>query len=89
MAEALNLAEGTVFRIKRRFTEEGLQGVLNDRPQAHRRLKLDDRGEAHLIALACSEPPEGYEHWSRVFGGQGWWSWGWCPPCPTRRCACT
>ena len=48
-----------MFRIKRRFAEEGLEGVLQDRPQAHRYRKLDDRGEAHLIALACSEPPEG------------------------------
>ena len=45
--------------IKRRFAEEGLEGVLQDRPQAHRYRKLDDRGEAHLIALACSEPPAG------------------------------
>ena len=60
VAEALDVAEGTVFRIKRRFAEAGLK----DRPQAHRYRKLDDRGEAHLIALACSEPPEGHEHWT-------------------------
>ena len=32
---------------------------LRDRPQAHRYRKLDDRGEAHLIALACSPAPPG------------------------------
>ena len=64
VAEALDVAEGTVFRIKRRFAEAGLKGVLKDRPQAHRYRKLDDRGEAHLIALACCEPPEGHEHWT-------------------------
>ena len=52
VAQALDVAEGTVFRIKRRFAEEGLEGVLQDRPQARRYRKLDDRGEAHLIALA-------------------------------------
>jgi hypothetical protein len=26
--------------------------------------RLDGEGEAHLIALACSEPPDGYERWS-------------------------
>ena len=36
----------------RRFAEGGLEEVLRDRPQAHRHQKLDDRGEAHLIALA-------------------------------------
>ena len=62
---------GTVFRTKRRFAETGLAGVLNDRPQAHRYRKLDDRGEAHLIALACSEPPAGHEHWTlRLLAGK-------------------
>ena len=59
VAQALDVAEGTVFRIKRRFAEAGLEGVLQDRPQAH------------LIALACSEPPEGHEHWTlRLLAGK-------------------
>ena len=49
---------------KRRYAEEGLDGVLHDHPQANRYRKLDDRGEAHLIALACSDAPEGHEHWT-------------------------
>ena len=61
VAEALDVAEGTVFRIKRRFAEEGLEGVLKDRSQAHWYRKLDERGEAHLIALACSTAPEGHD----------------------------
>ena len=44
---------------------------LNDRPQAYRYRKLDDRGEAHLIALACSEPPAGHDHWTlRLLAGK-------------------
>ena len=71
VAEALEVAEGTVFRVKRRFAEGGVDGVLKDLPQAHRYRKLDDRGEAHLIALACSEPPEGHEHWTlRLLAGK-------------------
>ena len=71
VAQALDVAEGTVFRTKRRFAETGLAGVLNDRPQAHRYRKLDDRGEAHLIALACSEPPAGHDHWTmRALAGK-------------------
>ena len=57
VAEALDVALGTVYRVKQRFTQEGL--ALKDRPQANRHRKLDDRGEAHLIALACSPPPAG------------------------------
>jgi transposase len=41
VAQALDAAEGTVFRIKRRFTEDGLDGAL--KAQAHRYRKVDDR----------------------------------------------
>ena len=50
VAEALDVALSTVYRVKQRFAEEGLEKVLQDRPQANRPRKLDDRGEAHLIA---------------------------------------
>ena len=64
VAEALNVAEGTVFRIKRRFAEDGLEGALKDRTQVNRYRKLDDWGEAHLIALACSPASEGHSRWT-------------------------
>ena len=50
VAPALDVAEGTVFRIKRRFAEEGLAGALPDRVQANRYRKLEDRGEAHPVS---------------------------------------
>ena len=58
----MDAAEGTVFRIKRRFTEDGLDGAL--KAQAHRYRKVDDRVEAHLMALACSPAPESHDHWT-------------------------
>ena len=64
VAQALDVSGGTVFRIKRRFAEDGLEGTLKDRTQPHRHRKLDDRAEAHLIALACSPAPEGHGHWN-------------------------
>ena len=64
VASALDTSPRTVFRTKRRYAEEGLDGVLHDHPQANRYRKLDDRGEAHLIALACSDAPEGHDHWT-------------------------
>ena len=71
VAQALDVVDGTVYRIKRRFAEDGVDGALKDRPQAHRRRKLDDRGEAHLIALACSPAPEGHDHWTlRLLAGK-------------------
>ena len=44
VAQALDVVDGTVYRIKRRFAEDGVDGALKDRPQAHRHRKLDDRG---------------------------------------------
>ena len=64
VAEALDVSEGTVFRLKRRFAENGLEGALKDRVQANRYRKLDHLEEAHLIALACSPAPEGHDHWN-------------------------
>ena len=58
VAQALDASEGTVYRIKRRFAEGGLEGVLQDRPQAHRYRKLDDRGGSppHRAGLQPSAP---------------------------------
>ena len=65
VAAALDISERTVFRAKRRYAEEGVDEVLRHRNQVSRYRKLDDRGEAHLIALACSGPaPEGHDHWT-------------------------
>ena len=71
VAQALDVAESSVYRIKRRFSKDGLDGVLQDRPQANRYRKLDDRAGAHLIALACTPGPEGYDHWTlRALAGR-------------------
>ena len=70
-AAALDVSERTVFRIRRRYAEEGLDAVLHRRNQVNRYRKLDDRAEAHLIALACSPAPEGHDHWTlRALAGK-------------------
>jgi hypothetical protein len=65
MAEALETSVPTVERVRARFAKEGLEAALRRRiaSRVHTR-KLDGAGEAHLIALSCSEPPAGQEHWS-------------------------
>ena len=71
VAAALDISERTVFRAKRRYAEEGLDEVLRHRNQVNRYRKLDDRGEAHLIAPACSPAPEGHDHWTlRLLAGK-------------------
>jgi transposase len=65
IAKAVGCGRATVERVRKRFVEEGLQEALarhKSRRQYQR--KLDGKGEAHLIALACSEPPEGQKRWT-------------------------
>jgi transposase len=58
------VSAGTVERIRQRFAEEGLQAALSERPRPGNRPKLDGRQEAYVIALACSEAPEGRARWT-------------------------
>jgi transposase len=64
VASALQVHPTTVQRLRRRCAREGLDAALYDRPRPGAAPKLDARGEAFLIALACSDPPEGRESWT-------------------------
>ena len=65
IARALNVGTATVERVRRRCLEEGVEAALGRQEQLNRRRKkLDGEGEAHLIALACSQPPEGRVSWT-------------------------
>ena len=59
---ALDTSSTTVERTRKRFVEDGLEKALNEDPRPGQRRKLDGRGEAHLIALACREAPPGHSH---------------------------
>ena len=65
IARALTVGTATVERVRRRCVEEGVAAALGRKEQLNRRRKkLDGQGEAHLIALACSPPPEGRVSWT-------------------------
>ena len=64
-AEALEVPTATAARVRLRFCEDGLEvALMPKKPGRPRRRVLDGRAEAHLVALSCSDPPEGREHWS-------------------------
>lgn len=65
IARVLNISMRKIDRIKKRFVEEGIDAALNRR-KGNRiyAKKTDGDFEAHLIALSCSEPPEGFARWS-------------------------
>jgi transposase len=64
--EAFEVSIPTIWRIRQRFLEQGLNDALNRRPQPERpeKRKIDGEQEAHLIAVTCSQAPEGYKRWS-------------------------
>ena len=65
IADALEISRSTVRRVRERFVKEGLEAALVHRkPVRTKPKKLDGSQEAHLIALACSKPPEGRGRWS-------------------------
>ena len=64
VAEAVSISAATVARVRRRFAEEGVEAAINDRPRPGRGRKLNGRQEAHLVAITCSNAPEGHAHWT-------------------------
>ena len=65
ISQAFDVSAVTIAKVRKTFLEQGMDGTLQrkkpDREYDH---VLDGDGEAHLIALACSEPPTGRNYWS-------------------------
>ncbi|MXZ81623.1 MAG: helix-turn-helix domain-containing protein [Gammaproteobacteria bacterium] len=65
VAERVEVAHRTVEKIRERFVLHGLEAALGRQPRSRERSSvLDGEGEAHLVAIACSEPPEGCSRWT-------------------------
>ena len=64
IAERLRMGVATLERLRRRFVEEGLEASLRDRPRPGARPKLGPKGQAFVVALACTKPPEGRHRWT-------------------------
>jgi transposase len=65
IAEAVEVSQPTIARVRRQFVEQGLDAAVSRRPPRREyRRKLDGAQEAHLIALACGTPPAGQARWS-------------------------
>lgn len=64
VARALDVGINTVARVRQRFVEGGLERALKDGPRPGAEPKLDAKQCAHVIALACSDPPAGHARWT-------------------------
>lgn len=64
IAEVLNLDRTRIWRIRKRYLAQGLDAALYDQPRSGRPTEYDEKAEAEIVALACSDPPSGYQGWS-------------------------
>jgi transposase len=64
ICKAYKLNPSTVSHIAQRFVEEGLESALGRKEQVNRCRKVDGNVEAHIVAIACSEAPEGRARWT-------------------------
>jgi len=63
ISELLNVSKRTVERIRTRYVNEGLNAIY-DKPRPGQPKKLSSSQEAQIIAIACSDAPEGRERWT-------------------------
>ena len=66
IAKAFSTHAHTVRNVRQRFVEQGLEAALERKKQKapSRKRILDGEKEARLLAIACSEPPEGFSQWT-------------------------
>lgn len=64
IAEDALVCEKTVKRIRARYNGGGLDRALYDLPRPGQPKKLNSKAEAHLVALACGDPPNGRDRWT-------------------------
>lgn len=65
IAAAFDVSEMLIRDVRKRFAEVGFEAALQrKKPDRQYEHSLDGEAEAHLIALACSDPPEGEKRWT-------------------------
>ncbi len=64
IAETLDVGRNTVWRTKKKYSKEGLQSALAEKPRSGQPKKYTDKHEAEVIAQACTESPDGRKRWT-------------------------
>src|SRR5260370_11584232 len=64
IAEAFEVSDQTIRNVRQRYGAGGVEAVLTDKRQARRRQALSHGQAAHLLAITCSEVPDGHDHWT-------------------------
>lgn len=64
IVKILETSQPTIWRIRRRYLDEGLEFILGEKPRSGKPSKITKKLEAQLSLIACSEPPNGLKRWS-------------------------
>lgn len=64
ISDALNVCLATIFNIRRRYSQEGLERAIDEGARSGQPPKFKGRAAAKITAIACSTPPDGQAHWS-------------------------
>jgi len=64
VAKLQHVNRDTVYNVKRRYLNEGLEQALSEKPRSGQPKKYDTHKHAEIIALACTDPPLGRKRWS-------------------------
>jgi len=65
IAEAFDVSEMLISDVRRRYANDGLEVALQrKKPNREYPHRLDGEAEAHLMAMACSDPPDGADKWT-------------------------
>ena len=64
ISELLYVHEDSVRNTRKRYVEEGLRSALANKTMPKQEPKLSEQQQAQLVAIACSQPPEGQARWT-------------------------
>jgi putative transposase len=64
ISDALGVCLATIFNIRRRYHQKGLEVAIHEAPRSGQPPKFTGKAMAKITAIACSKPPEGHARWS-------------------------
>jgi len=71
IAEALDVSPGTIYNVRRRYSQAGIKHAICENPRPGQPAKITGKAMAEITAIACSKAPQGYARWSlRLLAGR-------------------
>jgi transposase len=64
ISEFYNVSRITIWRVKNKFLKFGVAEAIKDDPRTGQPIKYDETDKAEIIAMACSQAPEGRSRWT-------------------------